>query len=109
MYNLVSLDVLRRTKEMGIRKIQGASVALIMYMVSKKFLIVLLIASVIGCTGGYYLSLSLMDSIWDYFVDIKAGMLISAVVILFGATVLTIVWKIWRAALKNPVDTLRYE
>lgn len=109
MYNLVSLDVLRRTKEMGIRKIQGASVALIMYMVSKKFLIVLLIASVIGCTGGYYLSLSLMDSIWDYFVDIKAGMLISAVIILFGATVLTIVWKIWKAALKNPVDTLRYE
>lgn len=109
MYNLVSLDVLRRTKEMGIRKIQGASVALIMYLVSKKFLIVLLIASVIGCTGGYYLSLSLMDSIWDYFVDIKAGMLISAVIILFGATALTIVWKIWRAALKNPVDTLRYE
>jgi ABC-type antimicrobial peptide transport system permease subunit len=109
MYNLVSLDVLRRTKEMGIRKIQGASVALIMFLVSKKFLIVLLIASVIGCTGGYYLSLNLLDSIWDYFVDIKAGMLISAAAILFFATVLTIIWKIWRAALRNPVDTLRYE
>ena len=54
MYNLVSLDILRRTKEMGIRKIQGASVPLIMFLVSKKFLIVLVIASVLGCTGGYY-------------------------------------------------------
>jgi cell division protein FtsX len=39
MYNLVSLDIIRRTKEMGIRKIQGAPVPLIMYIVSKKFLI----------------------------------------------------------------------
>ena len=73
MYNLVSLDVIRRTKEMGIRKIQGASVPLIMYLVSKKFLIVLVIASIIGCLGGYYMSNMLMDSIWDYFVEIKAG------------------------------------
>jgi putative ABC transport system permease protein len=109
MYNLVSLDVIRRTKEMGIRKIQGASVSLIMYLVSRKFLIVLVIASVIGCVGGYYLSGSLMDSIWDYFVEIKAGMLISSVAILFSATVLTIAWKILRAAQRNPVDTLRYE
>jgi putative ABC transport system permease protein len=69
MYNLVSLDIIRRTKEMGIRKIQGAPVPLIMYLASKKFLVVLAVASVVGCTGGYYLSNMLMDSIWDYFVD----------------------------------------
>ena len=51
MYNLVSLDIIRRTKEMGIRKIQGAPVPLIMYLVSKKFLIVLLIASIAGLCG----------------------------------------------------------
>jgi putative ABC transport system permease protein len=109
MYNLVSLDILRRTKEMGIRKIQGASVPLIMYLVSKKFLIVLVIASVIGCAGGYYMSNMLMDSIWDYFVQIKPGMLISSATIMFVATVLTIVFKIGKAALRNPVDSLRYE
>ena len=76
MYNLVSLDIIRRTKEMGIRKIQGASVPLIMYLVSKKFLIVLIIASLIGCAGGYYMSNMLMDSIWDYFVQIKAIVLV---------------------------------
>jgi putative ABC transport system permease protein len=109
MYNLVSLDIIRRTKEMGIRKIQGASVPLIMYLVSKKFLVVLLIASVLGCIGGYYLSNMLLDSIWDYFVTITPGILILAAAIIFVSTVLTIIFKIGKTALRNPVDSLRYE
>jgi ABC-type antimicrobial peptide transport system permease subunit len=109
MYNLVSLDIIRRTKEMGIRKIQGAPVPLIMYLVSRKFLIVLVIASVIGCAGGYYMSNMLLDSIWDYFVQIKPGILILSASIMIVATILTIVFKIGKAALRNPVDSLRYE
>lgn len=109
MYNLVSLDILRRTKEMGIRKIEGASVPLIMYLVSKRFLIVLLIASTIGCAGGYYMSNMLMGSIWQYFVQIKPGILILSATIMFVATILTIVFKIGKAAFRNPVDSLRYE
>jgi putative ABC transport system permease protein len=109
MYNLVSLDIIRRTKEIGIRKIQGAPVPLIMYLVSKKFLVVLVIASLIGCAGGYYMSNMLLDSIWDYFVQIEPGILILAAAIMFVATVLTIIFKIGKAALRNPVDSLRYE
>ena len=109
MYNLVSLDILRRTKEMGIRKIQGASVPLIMYLISKKFLIVLIIASFIGCAGGYYMSNMLMGSIWDYFVKIRPGILILSASVMFSATLLTIIFKIGKAALRNPVDSLRYE
>lgn len=109
MYNMVSLDVMKRTKEIGIRKVQGAPVPVLMYLVSRKFLIVLLISSVIGCIGGYYLSNMLLDSIWDYFVDIKAGMLILSASILIVATVLTIIFKIAAAAMKNPVISLRYE
>jgi ABC-type antimicrobial peptide transport system permease subunit len=109
MYNLVSLDIIRRTKEVGIRKIQGAPVPLIMFMVSKKFLIILLIASMLGCAGGYYMSLKLMDSIWDYFVRIGAGILLSAISIMVIATILTLSIKITRAAMKNPVESLRYE
>jgi putative ABC transport system permease protein len=109
MYNLVSLDIIRRTKEVGIRKIQGAPVPIIIYLISKKFLVVLLIASVLGCAGGYYVSLKLLDSIWDYFVNISAGILMISVAIMFTATILTILYKIGRAAVKNPVESLRYE
>lgn len=109
MYNLVSLDILKRTKEMGIRKIQGATVPLIMFLVSRKFLVVLGAASILGCTAGYYFSLMFLDSIWDYFVDVKIGILLLAASIMVFATLFTIVFKITRAAMKNPVDSLRYE
>jgi putative ABC transport system permease protein len=109
MYNLVSLDIIKRTKEVGIRKIQGAPIHILVYLVSRKYLIVLLAASALGCAGGYYMSLKLMDSIWDYFVKIGPGILISSAFIMIIATVLTISTKVVRAALKNPVESLRYE
>jgi putative ABC transport system permease protein len=109
MYNMVSLDVIKRTREVGIRKIQGAPVPVIMLLMSRKFLVVLGLASLFGCIGGYYLSYSLMDSIWDYFVGIKAGMLIFSAMVLVTATVLTIIFKILKAATRNPTVCLRYE
>jgi putative ABC transport system permease protein len=109
IYNLISLDTIRRTKEIGIRKIQGASIPVIMYLISKKFLIILLISSALGSVGGYYLSTVLMDSIWDYFVKIGPGILLSASLIMFAATLFTISFKVIRAATRNPADSLRYE
>jgi ABC-type antimicrobial peptide transport system permease subunit len=109
MYNMVSLDIIKRTKEIGIRKIHGAPVSLIMFLASKKFLIVLIVSSLIGCAGGYYMSIMLLDSIWDYFVEIKFGTLVFVASIMFAATILTIIFKIARAAMKNPVVSLRYE
>jgi ABC-type antimicrobial peptide transport system permease subunit len=109
MYNLVSLDIIKRTKEIGIRKIQGAPVPVLMYLVSKKFLVVLLIASVIGCFGGYYMSLSLMDSIWDYFVNLGAGILLLSALIMIFTTAATIITKVYKAARRNPAVSLRYE
>jgi putative ABC transport system permease protein len=109
MFNLVSLDIIRRTKEVGIRKIQGASVPVIMFLLSRKFLIILLIASLLGCAGGYYMSVALMDSIWDYFVEIGPGILLSAALIMILATILTLSIKIAWAAMKNPAESLRYE
>jgi putative ABC transport system permease protein len=109
MYNMVSLDIIKRTKEIGIRKIHGAPVSLIMFLTGKKFLIALLISSLIGCAGGYYMSIMLLDSIWDYFVEIKFGMLGFVASIMFVATIFTIIFKISKAAMKNPVFSLRYE
>jgi ABC-type antimicrobial peptide transport system permease subunit len=94
---------------MGIRKIQGASVPLIMYLSGKKFLIVLVVASILGCIGGYYMSVMLLDSIWDYFIDINIGILLAASAVMIAATILTIAFKIINAAKRNPVDSLRYE
>lgn len=109
MFNLVSIDIIRRTKEMGIRKIQGAPLINITWLASRKFIFVLLIASLFGSAGGYYLSKSLLDSIWDHFVDISAATLIFSSLILIFATIATISYKVVSASLRNPVESLRYE
>jgi ABC-type antimicrobial peptide transport system permease subunit len=51
----------------------------------------------------------LLDSIWDYFIDINIGILLAASAVMIAATILTIAFKIINAAKRNPVDSLRYE
>jgi hypothetical protein len=109
MFNMVSLDIIKRTKEIGIRKIQGAPIYSLMFIISRKFLVILVIASLVGCTGGYYMSMMMLDSIWDYFVNITFGTLLFSASILLLATLFTITFKILKAALRNPVISLRYE
>jgi putative ABC transport system permease protein len=109
MYNLVSLDIIKRTKEIGIRKIQGAPLHILLYLLSRKYLMVLFISSLTGCAGGYYLSVMLMDSIWDYFVPVGAGILLLSTAIMVSATIITIIFRITKSAMMNPVISLRYE
>ena len=109
LYTLVSLSILNRTKEIGIRKVMGAPVPRILLVLSKSFLINLAISCVLGCVGGYYLSLMLLDSIWDYFLDFTPGIYIYSVLIIIAATAVTISGKVYQAALQNPANCLKYE
>jgi len=94
---------------MGIRRIQGAPVSLVMYLVSRKFIEVLVIASLLGCWGGYRLSVMMLGSIWANYVSIGPGLLLISASIIFFATAVTTMFKILKAASRNPVDSLRYE
>lgn len=109
LYTLVSLSILNRTKEIGVRKVMGSPVPRIIVVLGKSFLINLAISSVLGCVGGYYLSVMLLDSIWDQFLDFTVWIYIYSVLIIFVATIATITGKIYQAALQNPVTCLRYE
>ena len=109
LYTLVSLSILNRTKEIGVRKVMGAPIPRILLVLSKSFLINLAISSLIGCVGGYYLSLMMLGSIWEQFLDFTPDIYIYSVLIIFVTTVTTITGKIYQAALQNPVSCLRYE
>jgi hypothetical protein len=109
LYTLVSLSILNRTKEIGIRKVMGAPIPRIWLVLSKSFLINLFISSIIGCVGGYYLSLMMLKSIWEQYLDFSAGIYIFSLLIIWLATALTIAGKVYQAALQNPVECLRYE
>jgi ABC-type antimicrobial peptide transport system permease subunit len=109
LYTLVSLSILNRTKEIGIRKVMGAPVPRIFTVLSSRFLIILAISSVLGCVGGYFLSLMLLDSIWDHFTEIGLGVYFLSVGIIVVLTIATMAGKVIQAAQQNPVDCLRYE
>ena len=108
MFNLVSLDIIRRTKEIGIRKIQGAPVP-VDYVPRKQEIPYYSFHCFNSrmCRRILFVAM-LMDSIWDYFVDIGAGICFSSSDNDF-CNIATLIFKIIRAAMKNPVDSLRYE
>lgn len=109
LYTLISLSILNRTKEIGIRKVMGSPLPRIWLVLSKGFLINLLISSVIGCVGGYYLSLMMLKSIWENFLEFNPGIYLYSVLIILVITALTITGKVYQAAMQNPVSCLRYE
>ena len=109
LFSLVSLNIIKRMKEIGIRKVLGASVGNIVKNISKEFIIILSVSSLMGSVGGYYLSEMLMASIWTYYVPIGMTAFILSILILFFVSGMTIGGKVIRSASINPVNTLRDE
>ena len=96
-------------KEIGVRKVLGASVLNIVRNISKEFAVILAIACLLGSVGGYFLAEMFMASIWAYYVPIGISAFAISILILFFISGLTIGGKVLRAARFNPVDTLRDE
>ncbi|MDX1410176.1 MAG: FtsX-like permease family protein, partial [Saprospiraceae bacterium] len=109
LFSLVSLNINKRLKELGVRKVLGASVGHLTMKISREFLIILLIAGVLGSAAGYFLSNSLMSSIWSIYVPIGVSVLVISLLIMLVVSGLTIGGRVIRAASVNPADILRDE
>jgi putative ABC transport system permease protein len=109
LYSLVSLNLQKRTKELGIRKILGASLPHIIVQASKLFLIIMMVSFVVGSLLGSVMVNGLMGSIWEYYVAINLKVLSLAVAIVFAIAVATISYKVRKVAVTNAADSLRYE
>ena len=109
LYSLVSLNLQKRTKELGIRKILGASMSNIIVQASKLFIIIMIFSFCTGSVLGAVMVNSLMDSVWEYYVAVNFRVLTLAIAILFLIAVATIGFKIRRATSANPVNALRWE
>lgn len=109
LYTLISLNILKRTKEVGIRKALGAPSFSINNMIGKPFFIMLAIASIIGGAGGYYMSIMLLDSIWKIHIIVNTISIILPVLIMLMLSYLTLSSKVYYTLSKNPINSLRYE
>jgi putative ABC transport system permease protein len=109
LYSLLSLNIIKRMKEIGIRKIVGASVFSITRVVNTEFVIILTVASVLGSVASYNWCSIIMQSIWKYYQGVNLWTFVIAITLLFTVSILTIAQKLYSVATMNAIDTLRDE
>ena len=108
VFGLVALSTAQRTKEIGIRKVNGAHSDRIVRMFCLEYMRWVGIAFVIACPVGY-LFMDRWLSNFAYRVAIGWWLFPLAGLIILSVTILTVVVQVWRAASRNPVTSLRYE
>ncbi|HET6996550.1 MAG TPA: FtsX-like permease family protein, partial [Chitinophagaceae bacterium] len=108
LYGLVSFMAVQRTKEIGVRKVLGASVTHIIYLFSKEFTILILISFLLAAPVAYYMMNDWLTS-FVFRININAGIFALAVIVSILIAWITVGYKSVKAALANPVRSLRTE
>jgi putative ABC transport system permease protein len=109
LFTLVSLHVVKRFKEIGIRKVMGASDARIAALVNSRFMAVLLISSALGSWLALIVIEPLMRGIWAFYQTPGITTVLLSVLLMFLISTITISSKIIEVIRMNPVNSLRSE
>jgi len=109
LYGIAAQKVARRTREIGIRKVLGASTLHITQLVNRSFVIILIIAGIVASPLGYVFMSGLLGSIYADPLPIGP----SAFLVAFGFVLLTagltMSSQVRKLAKAQPVESLRYE
>lgn len=108
LYALASFTAEQRTREIGIRKVLGASITNLVTMLSKEFLGLVLIAFVIGIPVGYYLMNNWFEG-FAYRTNLDVFIFVIAGIITLAIAWVTVSVESLRAARRNPVESLKGE
>jgi putative ABC transport system permease protein len=98
----------KRTKEIGIRKVNGAGNAEVLTMLNRDFVKWVAIAFVIACPIAWYAMHKWLQS-FAYKTELSWWVFAAAGAIALFIALITVSWQSWRAATRNPVESLRYE
>jgi putative ABC transport system permease protein len=108
LFGLAYMDAQRRTKEIGVRKVLGAPVPRIVFILSKGFSFLVLISFIIACPLAYYGGEEWLST-FPYHIEMGWDMFVIAGVLTVTVAFLTVGWHAVKTALSNPVKALRYE
>ena len=108
IFGMVSLSINKREKEVGVRKVLGASIANISALFIKEFIVILGISILIACPLVYLLMKQWLAN-YAYRITIDFNPFLIGVLSIAGITILLIVLQTLKTAISNPVDALRSE
>ncbi len=108
LFGLIGYMAQQRTKEIGIRKVLGASTSNIASMIFRDFIKLLTIASVFSYPIGYYISAKWLEN-FAYRINLSVWVFIMIFLLIFALSFIIVFYQTVRVALLNPSDTLRYE
>jgi putative ABC transport system permease protein len=108
LFGLVSYTATQKTKEIGIRKVNGAKISEVLIMLNKDFVKWVAIAFVIATPIAWYAMNKWLES-FAYKTTLSWWIFALAGLLALGIALLTVSWQSWKAATRNPVEALRYE
>ena len=108
LFGLASFAAEQRTKEIGIRKVLGASDARIFALLAREFLKWVLLSNVIAWPIAYVFSQKWLQN-FSYHVRLSAGVFFASLAMAFVIALLTVSSQSLKAALAKPVKSLKYE
>jgi putative ABC transport system permease protein len=108
LFGLVSFTTLKRAKEISIRKVLGASVSSIMLLLSKDFIRLVIIASIIALPIAYWAMQMILQN-YAYRIELGFGLFFLPILMVLAIAIITLSYQTFKASAANPVDNLRYE
>lgn len=109
LFALISLTILKKLREIALRKVVGAKARHILVLINRGYFWVFVVGAILGCFGGQALTKLLLDMIFKVNNGIGASTIISSVVVLLFITGITSGIKVWQAVRSSPVKNLRAE
>ncbi|WP_258102146.1 FtsX-like permease family protein [Marinoscillum pacificum] len=108
LFGLINFTAERKTKEVGIRKVLGASTQSILQVVLKEYAILLLIALILAVPVAYLILNNWLAG-YAYRVDLSVWVFGLGFILVVGISLITVISRVYRLAKSNPVNSLRYE
>ncbi len=108
VFGLSTFMAEQKRKEIGIRKVLGASVSKIVYLLSRDLIWLVLFANFIGWPVAYYAMNRWLQN-FAYRTNMSIGFFFLSALLILAVSLSTVSFQAIKAALANPVDSLRYE
>ena len=108
LFGLVVLITGQRTKEIGIRRVLGASARQIVGLLTREFTGLVVVANLVAWPVAYFAMGRWLEG-FAYRIELGVGLFLLGGLLALGIAWLTVSWQAVRAALANPVEALRYE